>query len=49
MLGILSAPIVPFVEITSCTWMKLVARVFVNPRKAQQVTYNVRQIKKSIC
>ncbi len=45
MLGILGRPIVPFMEIMSSTWMKLVAHVFVNPRKAKQVTYNVRHQK----
>jgi hypothetical protein len=48
MLGILGAPIVPFMGITFGTWMKLDAHVSVNPREAQQATYNVRHIKKSI-
>jgi hypothetical protein len=35
-------------EITYGTWMKLAAHVSVNPKEAQQVTYNVKQIKNSI-
>jgi len=42
MMGILGGPIVPFMEIMSSTSMKLVARVFVNPKEAQQTTYNVK-------
>jgi hypothetical protein len=42
MLGILGGPIVPFMEITFGIWMKLVAHVFVNPKEAQQTTYNVK-------
>jgi hypothetical protein len=49
MLGILGGPIVPFIGITSGTWMKLVAHVSINLREAQQATYSVRQIKNSIC
>jgi hypothetical protein len=38
-------PTVPFMEITSGTWMKLAAHVSVNPGEAQQAAYSVRQIK----
>jgi len=48
MLGI-GGPTVPFMEITSGTWMKLAAHVSVNPGEAQQAAYSVRQIKNSIC
>jgi hypothetical protein len=41
-------PIVPLMGITSCTWMKIVAQISINPKKAQQATYNVRRIKNSI-
>jgi hypothetical protein len=42
MLGILSEPIVSFMEIMFGTWMKLVAHISGNPREAQQATYSVR-------
>jgi hypothetical protein len=47
-LGILGGHIVPFMEITFGTWMKLATNVFVNSREAQQTTYSVGQIKNSI-
>ncbi len=47
MLGILSGPIVPFMEIMFCYWMKLATHVCINLREAQQV--NVKKIKNSIC
>jgi hypothetical protein len=49
MLGILGGPIVPFMEIMFGTRMKLATHVSINPGEAQQATYNVRQIKNSIC
>jgi hypothetical protein len=42
MVGILGGPIVPFMQIMSDIWMKLVAHVFVNIKEAQQIAYNVK-------
>jgi len=37
----MGGPTVPFMEITSGTWMKLAAHVSVNPIKAQDAAHTV--------